>query len=158
MFLGCTLTHFIPEATYVSRENEVFEDNSFQHLDGDINVFELREHLRDKGVKFSDCLDKEFYNGLKPEQCEFTLLGDWFVSADCGGCNWSVDNDSVEKTEFKAVIPKMCPKCDCEVRTTSKKPERFNQKLDTQEMVRYYENSRRSVPSYYLVRRYCYQQ
>lgn len=113
------------ESTYVSRENEVFEDSNFESFDGHMDVFELREYLRSKGVKFLDCLKEEFYDGLEPEECEFLLVGDWFVSADCEECNWSVDHDSVEKVEFETVLPKSCPECNSELQVSTEKPERL---------------------------------
>lgn len=110
---------------YVSREREIYFDDSFESLDGHMNVFELKNYLENNGVRFENCLDTTFYDGLKPEQCDFLMLGDWFVEAICEEKDWKVDSESVEKIEYETVIPKSCPICGSEIEVETQKPERL---------------------------------
>lgn len=111
--------------TYVSREREIFRDNSFDPLDGHMDVFQLTRHLRQEGFKFTDFLDNSFYGGLQPEDCHLTLVGDWFVSAMCCECEWMIDQDSAEEVEYETVIPKNCPDCGADLEVQTEEPERL---------------------------------
>lgn len=113
------------DSEYVSSENEIFSDSSFGHIEGYMSPFELKEYLRDKGVRFSDCLDKTFYGDLEPSDCDFLLIGDWFKLAECDQCQWSIKEDLVEQIQYETVVPEVCPKCQSDVSVETEKPERF---------------------------------
>lgn len=115
----------LTDEDYVPKENEIYNEQMGDDLDGYLSPGDIRLKLEDIGVTVEDTLPETFYADIPVEECDLMLFGNWITEVTCNDCDWRLDGDELEKYEYESVIPRKCPKCAESTTVETEKPDRF---------------------------------